>query len=113
MQTGEALGQYRIVRKLGQGGMGSVWIAHDERLRRDVALKLLALDAEDPAAKRRFRREAECMTGLNHPGLVKVFDFGTHGPRTPESFPCAQTYRRNVWSRVNAIAESFCDCAPE
>ena len=62
--------------------MGEVWRAHDERLGRDVALKLLDLSAApDPTAAERFRREARATAQLNHPNIVSVFDAGTDGTR--------------------------------
>jgi serine/threonine protein kinase len=70
-------GRYRLERVLGTGGMATVWLARDERLRRLVAAKILSDTlAADPAYLRRFRREARLAAGLSHPNLVKVYDFG-------------------------------------
>jgi hypothetical protein len=70
------------VERVGAGSMGEVWRAHDERLGRDVALKLLDLSAApDPTAAERFRREARATAQLNHPNIVSVFDAGTDGTR--------------------------------
>lgn len=68
--------------RVGAGSMGEVWRAHDERLGRDVALKLLDLSAApDPTVAERFRREAIATAQLNHPNVVSVFDAGTDGNR--------------------------------
>ena len=75
MQAGERLGQYQIVELLGQGGMGTVYRAHDSRLHRDVALKIirgpLASDAE---RVKRFEREARLLASLNHPHVATIHD---------------------------------------
>jgi eukaryotic-like serine/threonine-protein kinase len=76
-------GRYRFREHLGSGGMASVWLAMDERLGREVAIKLLAEHlADDPRWLKRFRREARAAAGLAHPHIVRVFDFGVeeHGP---------------------------------
>lgn len=82
LARGEALGRYRLESVLGTGGMASVWKAHDERLGRTVAVKVmsetLALDRDFVT---RFRREAKVAAGLSHPNLVTVFDFNADGPR--------------------------------
>src|SRR5499427_3851323 len=74
---GTTLGRYRIVAKLGEGGMGSVWRAEDPVLGRTVAIKLLspALWASD-AARQRFLREAQAASKLDHPAIATVFDVG-------------------------------------
>ncbi len=82
--AGETLvaGRYRPVERVGAGSMGEVWRARDERLGRDVALKLLDLSAApDPTIAERFRREAIATAQLNHPNIVSVFDAGTDGTR--------------------------------
>ncbi|GIX00258.1 MAG: hypothetical protein KatS3mg111_3590 [Pirellulaceae bacterium] len=68
------LGRYRIVRELGRGGMGSVFLAHDAMLDRQVALKLPTLDAQDPSVIARFYREARSAAKLNHRNICPVFD---------------------------------------
>ncbi len=75
---GTTLGHYRIVEKLGAGGMGEVYRARDERLERDVAIKVLpAATLGDDAARSRFRKEALALGRLNHPNIGTVHDFDT------------------------------------
>jgi len=73
---GRQLGRYRILAPLGAGGMGEVFRAWDERLRREVALKLLpAGTVQDEDSRHRFRREAFALSQLNHPNIATVHDF--------------------------------------
>jgi serine/threonine protein kinase len=75
---GQILGHYRVLEKIGGGGMGVVYRAHDERLNRDVALKVLPAGAlADDAARRRFRKEALVLAKLTHPNIAMIFDFDT------------------------------------
>jgi len=75
---GQTLGHYRIVEKIGEGGMGVVYRAHDERLDRDVALKVLPLETlADAAAVKSFREEAKVLSKLNHPNIATIHDFDT------------------------------------
>jgi serine/threonine protein kinase/Tfp pilus assembly protein PilF len=75
---GHTISHYRIVEKVGEGGMGVVYRAHDDHLNRDVAIKVLhAEDISDPSAMRQFRKEAEALSRLNHPNIATVFDFDT------------------------------------
>ncbi len=73
------LGPYKIVAILGTGGMGEVYRAHDSRLQRDVALKVLRGSRFDADELARFSREARAAGSLNHPNIVAVFDVGTDG----------------------------------
>jgi eukaryotic-like serine/threonine-protein kinase len=78
LQAGETVGHYRIVQHLASGGMGSVFLAHDQRLDRDVALKVLADGSfADARARRLFRSEALTLSRINHPNVETVFDFDT------------------------------------
>src|SRR5215472_15670713 len=71
-------GRYRVVSRLGAGGMADVFLAEDEQLGRKVALKLLYQRfADDPGFVERFRREAQAAAGLQHPNVVSVYDRGS------------------------------------
>jgi len=74
------LGQYQLVEKIGEGGMGVVYKAHHALLRRETALKLLTPDKADPISIQRFEREVRLTCRLMHPNTIQVFDYG----RTPE-----------------------------
>jgi serine/threonine-protein kinase len=75
---GKTLSHYRILEQIGAGGMGEVYRAHDERLHRDVAVKVLPAGAlADETARKRFRNEALALSKLNHPHIATVFDFDT------------------------------------
>jgi eukaryotic-like serine/threonine-protein kinase len=77
---GRTLGHYRVIEKLGAGGMGVVYRAVDERLERDVALKVLPDGAlSDDEARKRFRREAMALSKLNHPNVATIHDFNSEG----------------------------------
>src|SRR5262245_2718821 len=79
---GTSLGSYRVLAKLGEGGMGEGYLADDERLRRKVALKVLPIAfAGDPDRRQRFEREVRAVSALNHPNIVTLFDLGRDGDR--------------------------------
>jgi len=71
-------GRYRLSRWLGLGAMGEVWAARDERLGRDVAVKLVSNARTDPESADRFTREAIAVARINHPNVVSVYDQGEH-----------------------------------
>ncbi|HKE83727.1 MAG TPA: protein kinase [Vicinamibacterales bacterium] len=78
-EPGTQLGRYEIQRRLGRGGMGTVYVAHDPVLGRMVAIKVFAGDLDVPDARERFSREARAAAALNHPNIVTVYDFGEYG----------------------------------
>ena len=81
---GESIGKYAMVRVLGRGAMGVVYLAHDTVLERDVALKVMVAGiANDPELKQRFEREARAVAKMTHPSIVTVFDLGNHTDGSP------------------------------
>ena len=78
--VGQLLGHYRLLEQIGAGGMGVVYRAHDERLNRDVAVKVLPEGSlAGGETRRRFKQEAQALAKLNHPNIATVFDFDCQG----------------------------------
>ncbi|MEK6629557.1 MAG: protein kinase [Acidobacteriota bacterium] len=76
------IGRYQVVRRLGSGGMGSVYLARDPELDRAVAIKLVKDDlTDDPELRERFSREARSAARLRHPNIITIFDIGEHEGR--------------------------------
>jgi len=77
---GQLIGHYRVLEKIGAGAMGEVFRARDERLQRDVALKLIRpASSDNPDHLRRFEQEARAAAALNHPNIVAIYDVGFEG----------------------------------
>src|SRR4029434_7215128 len=80
--SGEEIGVYRLMEEVGRGGMGTVYLAYDTRLKRKAALKILPSRLIDtPERVRRFQREARAASALNHPNIITIYDFGQENGR--------------------------------
>src|ERR671934_2170530 len=93
------LGRYEIRSKLGEGGMGEVYLAQDTQLRRLVALKVLPAEfATSPDRLRRFEQEACAASALNHPNILSIYDVGTHdgSPYVVSELLEGQTLRQRI-----------------
>jgi serine/threonine protein kinase len=76
--AGQTLGHYRVIEKIGAGGMGEVYRARDEHLARDVAIKVLPPGTlTDESARKHFHKEALILSQLNHPNVATIYDFDT------------------------------------
>src|SRR4029450_2747989 len=77
LATGTKLGRYEIRSKIGEGGMGEVYLAEDSQLHRKVALKILPVEvAANPDRMRRFNQEATAAAALNHPNIAHIYEIG-------------------------------------
>src|SRR5215475_9979009 len=78
LSASQRLGPYQVLSPLGSGGMGEVWRARDERLGREVAVKVLPDELSSDASRlKRFEKEARAASALNHPNIVTIYDIGS------------------------------------
>ncbi len=108
------LGAYRVLEKIGEGGMGTVYLAKDARLGRRVALKLLpAHFARDEELVRRFEQEARAASALNHPNIITVHEIGEERGRLfiVTEFVEGKTLRERIWEGRFPVAEALDVCA--
>lgn len=83
IRAGLPIGHYTITKPLGTGGMGEVWLAEDEILRRPVAVKFLSVrEPADPDCVEQLRREAQAAAALNHPNIVTIYEVGEYNGQT-------------------------------
>src|SRR5436190_9999601 len=76
--VGSNVGKYRVLDRVGRGGMGTVYHAVDETLYREVAIKVLNADLDDPEVAKRFRAEAITVARLSHPGIATIYELFQH-----------------------------------
>src|SRR6185295_790187 len=99
LPAGTKLGRYEIRSKIGEGGMGEVYLARDTQLGRDVAVKVLPSAYSDDAERlHRFQQEASAAGALNHPNILSIYDVGTHedAPYVVSELLEGQTLRERV-----------------
>lgn len=99
LEPGQSFNRYKIIRKIGAGGMGKVYLAQDTDLHRPVAIKLLSADAAgDPDHLRRFTQEARLASALNHPNIITIHEIGQEGDVhfISTEFIVGETLRRHI-----------------
>src|SRR2546426_9259036 len=109
---GQTLGHYRVLEEIGSGGMGEVYRACDDRLGREVALKVLKPSlANDRDRLRRFEQEARAAAALSHPNIVAVYDIGMHNgaPYIVSELLQGQTLRQRLFNGPLALRQAT-DC---
>jgi eukaryotic-like serine/threonine-protein kinase len=107
--TGQLVGHYRVLERIGAGGMGEVFRARDERLGRDVALKLIRpASSDNPDHLRRFEQEARAAAALNHPSILAIYDVGFEGttPYIVSELLQGKTLRKRLSEGPIAVREA-------
>ena len=106
---GQTISHYRVLEKIGRGGMGEVYLAEDARLGRKVALKFLPDDLQqDETARRRFLREAKSAAAIDHPYICKIYDVGEHqGQTLKEGLAAGPLGLREAVQIAREIAEAL------
>ncbi len=116
--AGAQLGRYKLLRLLGEGGMGQVWAAHDPDLDREVALKLLRAEQAAPQLRTRLLREARAMARLKHANVLTVYEVGSEGDRdyiamelvdglNLDQWLATQPSRHDVWHALLAAGRGL------
>src|SRR5688500_15110377 len=108
------LGAYRVLEKIGAGGMGTVYLAKDVRLGRRVALKVLPAEfARDEELVRRFEQEARAASALNHPNIITVHEIGEEGGRLfiVTEYVEGRTLRERMWEERFTPLDALDACA--
>src|ERR1041385_6901213 len=109
LAAGTKLGRYEVRSKIGEGGMGEVYLAHDTRLDRKVALKILPADvASDPGRMHRFVQEAKAASGLNHPNIITIYEIDETDSRRfiAMEFVEGETLRERMEARPLKLSEA-------
>ena len=110
LRPGDRIERYELVSLLGSGGMGEVYLAHDEKLNRNIAVKLLPSDlASDSEHLRRFEREARAASALNHPNIITIHEIGEFDGRhfIATEFIDGQTLRQRLKASRLSVDESI------